>query len=84
MSHRMMLPDARWFSDRRPPCDIENLMKLKLGAKSDLDYSAKLQQQAMPIFNQTVKKVPVVSVKDDTVGMKTINTGIDAKPVFYQ
>ena len=73
MSHRMTFPDARWFADRRPTCDIESLMKRQLQATNDFDYSAKLQKQGVDIYRQMVVKTPVVSVKDDTVGLITIN-----------
>jgi hypothetical protein len=59
----MNFSDARWFSDLRPTCDVENQMKRELGAKNDFDYASKLQQNGYAIFEKT-RKVPVINVKD--------------------
>lgn len=65
MSHRIKFSDVRWFADRRPTCDVENQMKSKLGARDERDYSAKLQEQATAIYEEIVRKTPVVTIKDN-------------------
>ena len=72
MSHRIKFTDARWFADYRPVCEIENQFKTKLGAKDDWDYAAKLKEQSQTIYEETVRKIPVVTIKDNKESL-TIN-----------
>jgi len=67
MSSKLTLPDARWFSDKRPLCIVENEMKKRLQALNDFEYSARLQKQGEQIFSQTVRKVPKINVKIDGI-----------------
>lgn len=62
MSSRMTLPDARWFSDHRPTCAIENEIQNKLGAKNIYEYSDELKKQGKQVYS-LVQKVPVVQVQ---------------------
>jgi hypothetical protein len=66
MSQRIKFSDQRWFADLRPTCDIENQLKQQLLAKDEFDYSAKLQQDAMTIYNQKIRKTPVITIKANT------------------
>lgn len=67
----MKFPDARWFSDKRPNCAIENEIKNELGATNDFQYSAELQKNGMKVFNDHIRKEPKVSVSNTVVPIQT-------------
>jgi hypothetical protein len=65
MSSRVMFHDARWFSDNREQCVIENEWRTKLHTgKDDVLYSQKLQESGESIFSQVTRKEPKIQVKN--------------------
>jgi len=64
MSTRMKFSDARWFSDKRPLCVVENEMKRKLQAVDDKQYAEKLQVSGLPLFQENIRKKPQISVTE--------------------
>lgn len=66
MSHRIKFTDNRWFADYRPVCIVENELKKNLGAKDEDEYAKKLQTNGLALFNATIRRKPVISVKATT------------------
>ena len=51
MTSHLNLPAARFFTDFRPQCEIENEMKRYFRAKTNQDYGSLLQVNADKIIN---------------------------------
>lgn len=43
------LDRARWLTDLRQQCDVDNEIFAKLGAKNQIDYKDKLQNNALSV-----------------------------------